>query len=200
LFAFNAFITKRINIHAKIFACISRVFYLVLTCILFSNSVNAIDFRESDIKAAYIYNFLHFIEWPTNNNSPLNICIYGSNESAVASFDSMPTSTKTGKLLNVIFIKTSEKSPAFDICQTIFINKTSTKNTQSILDIARSNHILTIGESKNFIKQGGMINFFIANEKIGFNINEVELKKSDLKISSQILRLANKVFRDETHE
>jgi hypothetical protein len=56
--------------------------------------------------------------------------------------------------------------------------------------------ILTVGETEHFIETGGIINFLMEDNKVRFEINDVAAKKSKLKISSQLLRLAKRVVEE----
>jgi YfiR/HmsC-like len=179
------------------FCCSS---FIVLICALVPVCVNANNFSEQEIKAAYIYNFLHFIEWNSKDISSLNICLYGPDENVVNSFKSMPKKTKAGRDVNVIFYNVIKTSADINLCHVVFINKAGTSETKKILAKVESNEIMTIGESDGFVKQGGMIGFVIENEKVSFDVSMVAVKKASLNISSQILRLANKVFKDESNE
>jgi len=58
--------------------------------------------------------------------------------------------------------------------------------------------VLTIGESPEFIGLGGIINFVLEDEKVRFEINVAAADKAQLKIRSQLLRLAKKVVDDNS--
>jgi uncharacterized protein DUF4154 len=171
---------------------------VVNTSITFNLFAN--NFSETEIKAGYVYNFLHFIEWPSQIQSALNICLYNSDKEYTSSFKSMPAITKAGKPLKIIHLKINENPSEIDDCHILFFTKNQPKNVSTLLKKATNNHILTIGEIDGFLEQGGMINFFINNEKVAFEISKSAFLKADLKVSSQVLRIAERIFQDEDND
>jgi len=171
---------------------------LTLISLLFTASVAAVaqdkNNSEAKIKAALIYNILHFIEWPSND---LTICVYGTDDNYISSFDVMPASTKTAKSLEIQYLEANDKLDDLKNCQVIYLTNKVGSNSREILSYIKSNHILTFGESNNFIKNGGMVNFIIKDSKVKFEINMDALEQENLKVSAQVLRIADKVYRDE---
>lgn len=179
-------------------------FFLSMICVLSSINVLALeqteDYSETKIKAAYVYNFLNFIEWPNEAPSILNICVYGSNKKYVSAFNAMPAKTKTGAYLKVQYLDGNNKLLTLDTCQVIFITAEATTNTKKILKHVKNNHSLTFSESDKFIEQGGMINFLRRGSKVRFEINVGACKQAELTVSSKILRIAERLINEGDHE
>ncbi|MCJ7729928.1 MAG: YfiR family protein, partial [Sedimentisphaerales bacterium] len=70
------------------------------------------------------------------------------------------------------------------------------KQAREIIDIVGKDGVLTVGDTSGFIESGGVINFMLEENKIRFDINLTAAEKTGLKIRSQLLRLAKKVFKD----
>jgi len=151
-------------------------------------------YSESDIKAALVYNILHFIDWQQKD---LVICVYQPKEEDVSSFNALPAQTKSGKTLEVKFLHHNGNELIQNNCHVIFITREADNDTHKILTETKNTHHLTIGESNQFIKQGGMINFVRKNLTIKFEINVSALNQANLKISSQVLRIADRVYTDD---
>ena len=83
-------------------------------------------------------------------------------------------------------------------CQLLFICSSETDNLAKILNIVKNKNILTVGETKDFLKTGGIINFLLEDNKVRFEINLIAAKEAKLTIRSQLLRLAQKVIDEET--
>ena len=83
-------------------------------------------------------------------------------------------------------------------CHLLFICSSEKDNLTDIIDIIKNKNILTVGETKDFLKTGGIINFLLDDNKVRFEINLSAAKKSNLIIRSQLLRLAQKVIDDES--
>ncbi len=180
---------------------IAFLFFLSLTCSIFLTSSYAGQtsktYSESSIKAALVYNILHFIEWQTNT---LTICVYGQNEEDVSSFKSLPSQTKSGNTLDVIFLRTNGDSIIQNDCHIIFISRDKGDDIYEILNESKKTQRLTIGESDRFITQGGMINFVRKDLTIKFEVNISALKQAGLEISSQVLRIADRVYAGDNNE
>jgi hypothetical protein len=196
----------------KLLRCISihlKSVYLYAVLIFFSLNVTLLipsataeahdkNYSESKVKTALIYNLLHFIDWPSKN---LVICIYDASEDYISSFKAIPSSTKTGNTLDIKFLHLSGESSTQNSCHIIFVtDNADNKNLRDMLASAKSSHRVTIGETKQFIKQGGMISFVRKGSNIKFEINAKAFEQADLKISSQVLRMADHVYTESFDE
>jgi uncharacterized protein DUF4154 len=169
--------------------------FIFNTIICFELSANR--FSETDIKAAYVYNFIHFIEWPEQIPQTLSICLYSTDDKYKTSFKSMPSITKAGKPIKKIYLNIKDNPLEIDECHILYITNSNIKKLNKILTQAINKNILTIGEMGGFLGKGGMINFDISNDKIVFEVNKSALKKANLNVSSQVLRMANRIFQEE---
>jgi len=145
---------------------------------------------EYQLKAAFLYNLLQFIEWPQeafkDADSPITICVYDDRASGNA-FDSYRNEKIRGRKL--VFKKFNELQRSLE-CHVMFVNTQDRKIMNTIIAKAGSKTILTVGESDDFARMGGIINFFTADNKLRFEINPDAAKKAGLKVSSEILKVA----------
>lgn len=147
-------------------------------------------YDEYMIKAAFIYNFAKFIEWPeesfTDAKSPLSLCILGQNP-----FGNMLVSLGTeetgGRRLVIRESKRVEEAIG---CHIVFISGSEKKNLKNILARFDNLNILTIGDMTNFAKSGGTIKLDKVEERIRFEINVDAARRAGLVISSEVLDLA----------
>ena len=151
---------------------------------------------EYQIKAAFIFNFAKFVEWPREAlpgpSLPMVIGILGDN-----SFAADFRLAFTNKNINEHPLLVKEFRHAADVtnCHILFIsssflNATEEKERREIMQTLGRSNVLIIGEAPGFTEQGGMINFVKENNKIRFQINEPAAKKARLKVSSKLLSLA----------
>jgi len=146
-------------------------------------------FSEYQVKAAFLYNFGKFVEWPTNDfastNAPLLIGIYGQNP-----FGNDLAEVITDKYINGHPIITREVSlNELKLCQILFIAQSRQKNLNEILRTLDGASVLTVTENLP-IESGIMINFVIEDDRIRFEINNTAAQKVGLKLSSKLLTLA----------
>lgn len=155
-------------------------------------------YTESQIKVALVYKLLHFIEWPPSQD--LTLCVYGANDEEASSFRSMPRTTEFGGVLNVNFLHKSDDFRIKDVCQLSFFSHNTNVDIKKILAEMEDTPILTIGESHQFIEQGGMINLIRKDLTLSFEINLGALKQAGLGISSQVLRIADQIHTNGSDE
>jgi hypothetical protein len=146
---------------------------------------------EYQIKAAFLYNFAKFVEWPTQvftgPTSPIVIGVLGENV-----FGDDLERTIHGKAINGRPLQFKEYHSVTEAtnCQILFISTSEKKHLPKILNGLHSASVLTVGETDQFVEAGGMINFIIEDNRVHFQINNKAAKKAGLTISSKLLSLA----------
>jgi hypothetical protein len=155
----------------------------------------AIQDQEYDIKAAYIYNFTKFIEWPgakASAQSTFSICILGNDPFGPAIDNAVADKTVGGKRIVI------ERFPDVDAMRlsahpidVLFIGALGPGGLEEALEYTGDLPILTIGETSGFCEKGGVIAFVIRKNRIRFEINRAAAGLSELKISSKLLQLAS---------
>ena len=139
---------------------------------------------EYRVKAAYLYNFVRFIEWPpTAGEGPVEICVVRPNP-----FGDVLTETLRGERLDgrpVVPRLVDEAEPG---CQVVFVPAGSA--AAPVIRAVQSTPTLTVGESPDFIRQGGIVNFVRDGANVRFEIDDTAARRAGLRISSRLLRLA----------
>jgi uncharacterized protein DUF4154 len=129
---------------------------------------------EYQVKAAFLYQFLNFVEWPATAPGIADGMIIGVlGETALTSALQPLRGPRDLAAVHVLFVAGSEKERLSGILRTI-----------------RGASILTIGEVDGFTRLGGVINFVIVDGKVAFEINVRAAEEARLRISSKLLRLA----------
>jgi hypothetical protein len=149
---------------------------------------------ESKLKAAFIYNFAKFVEWPPSSGNDttdqmLVIGIFGY-DLVVKELMAIEGKTVKGKKLCV---KTLSNTKQINDCNVIFISASEENNLIAILNTLKNKEILTVSDINNFIEKGGIIGFVKVENKIRFDINLKAAEESNLKIRSDLLSLARKI-------
>ena len=146
---------------------------------------------EYQLKAAFLYNFAKFIDWPPEafaaDQSPFIIGILGDNP-----FGTDLERTVAGKLINnrPITIRSFPTAAEAANCHILFISSSEKKLLPEIIQSLHGTAVLTVGETDQFIASGGMVNFMQEASKIRFQINDDAAKAARLKISSKLMSLA----------
>jgi len=146
--------------------------------------------REYLIKAAFLYNFAKFTEWPTtafaDASEPLRICVYGIDPFG-AILHSIAGKVVQGREVQTIVVPTVTDAAQ---CHLLFISNSEETKIQTILDQLVTAPVLTISDMKNFARSGGMINLKTVGNKIRFEINLKSAQLANLSFSSHLLNLA----------
>lgn len=166
----------------------------------------SLDAGEYEMKAAYIYNIMQFVQLPEikrtdDKGEALKIVHVGvSDKDILASVrkvigDKEITQYKDKYKIQIRYVDvkqlTDKKSqPALDV---LFITDTVKIDYRDILKTSIKRNILTFGETKGFLDVGGIVNFVIVKKKLKFEINKGMAEQAGIKFRSQLLKLAQKV-------
>lgn len=138
---------------------------------------------------------MHFIDW--TENSSVTLCVYKPNDEDAASFQLLPPQMESDNPLEISLLYKNGDSFRQKHCQIIFFSEGTEAEVQHILSMETDSKILSIGETSQFITQGGMINLIRKDSRIKFEINMEALNQAGFSISSQILRIADQVYTGE---
>jgi hypothetical protein len=150
---------------------------------------------EYQVKAAYLYNFAKFVEWPArdfaNPTAPIALCVLDD-----PSFVSELNRIVKGKAVanhpvSVVPVHTPEQARN---CHLLFINSFHDGQARHIVEVLRDTNVLTVGETKGFVEDGGIINFVLQDDRVQFQVNHKAAKEAGLSISSRLLALARVVI------
>ena len=151
---------------------------------------------EYQIKAAFLFNFAKYVEWPpaafAEAASPIVIGILGENP-----FGDDLARMIRDKTLNdhPLMIKEFHSPVEATNCHILFISTSEKARLAQVLEGLHGASVLTVGEMDRFTETGGMINFFAGGNKIRFQINVEAARSAGLKVSSKLLSLASRPAR-----
>lgn len=152
--------------------------------------------KEYLVKAIFLRNFIQFVEWPDtlfqDASSPLVIGVLGNDPFG----DALDKSIRDEKVkTHPLVVKRSRRLEELKPCHVLFICKSEEGRLDQILAALAGGGggVLTIGETDGFARRGGIINLFLQDNKVRFEINKDAADRSGLKISSHLLSLAKLV-------
>lgn len=143
--------------------------------------------RADQVKAVFLFNFTQFVDWPPGSfsspTSPFVIGILGNDPFGLY-IDKVVEGEKVDS--HPIVVQRYNDGDDIKNCNILFTSK-----SYSAIRNLQNRSILTVGDQNNFAAEGGMIRFFIENNKIKLQINLKAAKAANLNISSKLLRLAD---------
>lgn len=148
---------------------------------------------ENQLKAALIYNFALFIEWPAtgaDKDEPFTLCALSNNLVSDA-LAQLQQKTIAARALHVKIL--ADKDDVHG-CKVLYLDKDDTALPQALKAKAETHSVLTISDRPSAIEDGAMIAIVEENKRLIFDINLSAARQSRLNISSKLLRLARKVW------
>ena len=150
--------------------------------------------QEYKVKAAFLYNFTLFVEWPaeafTGNDSPLTVCILGKSPFGEAMDSLRGKMAKKRKLV----IRQINRVEEMGNCHVLFVSTSEKMDLPNILAAVKNQNVLTVSDMDRFAQAGGIINFITLEDKVRFEINLKAAQQAGIRISSQLLKLARDVI------
>lgn len=169
---------------------------LLLSGVFVAGSAWGSEFDEYAVKAAYLYNFAKFVEWPPETfataDAPLRICVAGDNP-----FGDALASLSDKKVANhPVEVRAIPATVNLNPCHIVFISRSEQRRFKALLTKLDRLPILTVSDMGGFALDGGMIGLIEADQRIRFDINLAVTRQANLKLSSQLLKLANIVEQE----
>ncbi len=153
-------------------------------------SVKADVTSENDVKAAYIFNFAKFVEWPekafTSKSSPLVLCVLGD-DSIGEALQNPESKRIKGRQLTVVRTRSKEQIRS---CHILYISESEKRDLSDIVSKMNGRPCLTVSSVHEFALQGGMIGFIRKGKNIRFEVNPDAVRRAELTVSSRLLNLS----------
>lgn len=152
---------------------------------------------ELQVKAAFLYNFAKFVEWPSDTRSAgssgsLAFCVFGDEPLFTALTQSLVGKTINGRALVAVQADGPQRAQRCDIA---FIGVAEKKRMDEVLDAFAGTGVLSISDLDQFARHGGMIELTRKADKIRFAVNIDAVNRNGVRISSKLLQLAEVVHR-----
>ena len=152
---------------------------------------------DYEVKAAYLYNFGRFVEWPekaaANQGGPFTVCVLGQDPFGPSLDATLAGETIGGK---TIVAKRISGAEASGNCEILFLSLTDDSQLNKIIADLDKKAVLTVSDMPQFVKRGGMIQFVLEGKKVRFEVNLTATQHAGLTLSSELLKVATAVRRD----
>jgi hypothetical protein len=147
--------------------------------------------NEYEVKAAFLYNFTRFVDWPQPSTSgPFCIGIDGADPFLGALEEAVKGRLAGGRAIAIKRFKPGEEPVG---CEIIFVSATDPKRMSAIIARLKGAAVLTVGNAPGFCANGGDIGFAVQGNKVKLEINPDAAQRAHLQISSKLLSLATLV-------
>jgi len=149
--------------------------------------------EESQVKAAFLYNFGKFVKWPNGQSPPsFTICVLGKDP-----FGPELDSIVSGELVDgrPVTVRRIAGTQDAAVCRILFISVSEQNRLGLILSAVSKLPVLTVSDMPEFIERGGMIQFVLVGGRVRFDVNLGSTENSGLAMSSELLKVAQRVKR-----
>ena len=164
---------------------IATLFLLILPAGLGYTQVNS----ESQLKAAFLVNFLKYVEWPAPRTTT-NLCLFGRDSLGpyLAAYEGKHIG---GRELRIRKVSSPEQIAD---CQQLFISETEEARFAVVMRWVDKQAILTISDAEAFTREGGAIALVRSEGRLQFDVNADALARAGLRANPQMLRLARQII------
>jgi len=185
----NRTLAARTAMQGAVRACLWALALLGL--LWFALPALADDLSEYRLKAAFLFNFALFTEWPAEVGSVLNLCIDGTDPFG------KEIDVLQGKAVGSRTIEVQRKRVGESLkdCQIVFIAPSAIGALPQVLESARGRPVLTVADSVDAVRRGAMLNLAVNQNKVSFEVNLQAARAAGLTLSSKLLRLASGVIQ-----
>jgi hypothetical protein len=170
-----------------------RVLSGLLAAMLCCRAATGADVRslEYGVKAAFLYNFVKFVEWPSTafatSDSPVAICVLGADPFGRTLDEIVEGERVESRALVVRRVDTAADAAS---CHLLFVSSSERKRFAAILGAIDTRRVLTVAENIDFLGAGGHIAFYLEANRVRFAVNTVATAQSEFQVSSKLLRVA----------
>lgn len=148
---------------------------------------------EADVKAAFVLNFIKFVEWPSSTfgspEDPLLLAVLGRDPvaDAIRHLDGKAVSGRR------LIVRRMLEFSALDDCHVLFVAASEKEELPALLRAVQRRPVLTVADFDGFAARGGTIGFIRQNDRVAFEINEESVRNAGLKVNAKLLYLGKSV-------
>lgn len=157
-------------------------------------AAQALPRSEYEIKAAYLFSFGKFVEWPpqeSDDPSRFTICVLGVDPFGAVLDRTVAGATIHGHAVSVRRVISVDEAAG---CHIVFVSGSEERSAGAIVETLRRTAALTVSDMPQFASRGGMIEFVTAANRVRFQINVEPARSAGLSVSSELLRVASTVL------
>lgn len=160
----------------------------------FRRDAAAAQATDAQAKAAWILNFARYVHWPSNTfaatNTPIRVGVLGKDPI----LQELSVTLKGQRIDGHGFVvKAVVSDPEVLACQILFISSSERRRLRELSEKLKAFGVLTVGDTDEFLDQGGVINFVLREKALRFDINVTTAQAARIKLDAKLLHVARTV-------
>lgn len=150
------------------------------------------------LRAAFLYNFAKFTEWPPDSlpTGPLMLCVIDDSAVEGALSELVGNSTINGR---TVTISRNASGARLRACHLLYVGEATPGRAAAILEELLGAPVLTVSNGDDFTRLGGIVGLFVEEGRMRFAINQDAAQRAGVRLSSRLLQLA-RIIKDDRHE
>jgi YfiR/HmsC-like len=170
----------------------SRALALVVALCLGGPLLGAEQAFETDVKAAFLYNFTKFVDWPRPPGAaePFRLCVVSDDALRQSLERTIEGESVNGRPLQSLVPRTPDEART---CQMLFVGHADGEREARLLSAVRDLPVLTVSDTNEFAMRGGGIEFVREHNRLRFDVNLPGAERAGIKVSSRLLKVARRV-------
>ena len=151
-----------------------------------------------DVKAAFLYHFTKFTEWPSDAlsaSAPFSLCVIG--DAKLVKALEVITTRRVAEGHALVVRKIDIDGPVRS-CHLLYVSGLDAKRSTRLIEALKGAPVLAVSDLESFATTGGTVNFFLEGGRMRFAVNLEATERARLRLSSQLLSLA-KIVKDDSH-
>jgi YfiR/HmsC-like len=150
--------------------------------------------QEHEIKAAFLYAFTRFVEWPGvqpgSADAPWQLCVLGDDPFGEALNQLAEEARAGGRFVSIRRFTVPARAAA---CHVLFVSSSEKSSMAAVLAAVSRQGLLTVSDTDDFAELGGVVQFLVHQHRVRFEINLDAARQADLRFSSRVLGIAIRV-------
>lgn len=168
-----------------------RIVRVLSASMLLASAAWAQTFSEYRVKAAYLYNFVKLADWPPSAlpvaPAPVVFCVFGGDDEFVNVLETTTAGKTVGR--NPVSVKAVRSARELRSCQLVFFRAAEPAVVREAVANLNDSGALLVGEQEGFLAGGGMINLFLAEGKVRYQVNSTALDHAHIRYESNFLAM-----------
>ncbi len=141
----------------------------------------------NELRAAYLYQFTKFVQWPDSNSTEVRIGLFGT-DPIIEPLLELQGQRARGK--HIVIKQISSLESAKECCELLYISQSENKRLPILLEALSTSPTLTVNDADTFLALGGMVSFVLIGSRLRFRLNNKVVEDKGLKLSAELLKVS----------
>jgi len=170
---------------------VRRALQWLVLCLGFAGTCATAELPEYQVKAAFLYNFAQFVEWPPSVGGDILLCTYGDDPFGedLDAVNGQPVGTRSMRVQRRV------AEQGVDRCNVLYVSRSAIGELGALRERLAGRPVLIVTDSPGASRLGSTLNMTVVQGRVTFQANRKVARESGIDLSSRLLRLATEVIQ-----